>query len=94
MRMLNRVQSYCFFSESPKKNRIIIVSSSSFCPDNLDIPWLGVDNLPLRGCVPKRVACSEAGLYIGWIYFAYVMVIVCMRSCTPPPLVTLGSELV
>lgn len=35
MRMLNRLQSYCFFPEPPKKNRIIIVSSSSFCPDRI-----------------------------------------------------------
>ena len=68
MRMLNRVQSYCFFPEPPKKNPIIIVSSSSFCPDNLGIPWLGVDNLLLRGC-GVTPSLSEA-------------VSECLRGCT------------
>ena len=82
MRMLNRVQSYCFFPEPPKKNPIIIVSSSSFCPDNLGIPWLGVDNLPLRGCGVTPSLSWVVSLMDGVTASLGEAVSECLRGCT------------
>ena len=38
--MLNRMQSYCFFFEPPKKKPIIISPLFSFCPDRISISGL------------------------------------------------------
>ena len=38
--MLNRMKSYCFFFEPPKKKQIIISPSLSFYPDRISISGL------------------------------------------------------